>query len=107
MIERAENLLEILVVGVCLILSLNRARMTRKKGWLLLGLVYASYLLGDLYWTLYLFFPGRPRRFFMSPNSAGAPRMCSCCFSSGITKRMRSAPCGARSSGSSRFLSWR
>ncbi len=70
MIERAENLLEILVVGICLVLSLNRARMTRKKGWLLLGLVYASYLLGDLYWTLYLFFYGKtPAVFYVSELS--------------------------------------
>lgn len=70
MIERAENLLEIIVVAVCFFLSLDRALKTRKKGWLILGLVFASYLLGDLYWTLYLFFYGKtPAVFYVSELS--------------------------------------
>ena len=70
MIERTENLLEIIIVGLCLFTALGRALKTRKKGWLILGLVYASYLLGDLYWTLYLFFYGKtPAVFYVSELS--------------------------------------
>ncbi len=67
MIELSENLLEIFVTGICLALSLNRAQRSRKKGWILLALVYASYLLGNLYWTLYLLFLGKtPEVFYVS-----------------------------------------
>lgn len=70
MIERAENLLEIAVVSICLILSLKRIRKEGNKGWIVLALIYASYLLGELYWTLYLFFLGKtPEVFYVSELS--------------------------------------
>ncbi len=70
MIERAENLLEITVVCICFALTLSRALRTRKKGWILQTLIYASYLLADLYWTLYLFFLGKtPAVFYISELS--------------------------------------
>ena len=70
MIERAENLLEIIVVGILFVLSMNRALRKQRKGWILLTLVYASFLLGDLYWTLYLFFYGKtPAVFYVSELS--------------------------------------
>lgn len=70
MIELAENLLEILVVGICFTTASVGASRNRKKGWTLLSLVYASYFLGDLYWALYLYFYHKtPPVFYVSEMS--------------------------------------
>ncbi len=67
MIELSENLLEIAVLGICLVLSVTRTLRTREKGWLLLSVMYGCYLIGDLYWTLYLIFYGKtPAVFYVS-----------------------------------------
>ena len=70
MIELSENLLEILVVGICLTAASIRAFRSREKGWILLSFVYTSYFLGNLYWALYLFFYHRtPPVFYVSEIS--------------------------------------
>ncbi len=70
MIERTENLLEIIVVGLCLAMALKQAFRTHSRGWLLLAMMYACFFLGDIYWTLYLFFYGKtPAVFYVSELS--------------------------------------
>ena len=70
MIELTENLLELLTVGICLTAASIRAFRSRKKGWILLSFIYASFFLGDLYWALYLFFYHRtPPVFYVSDLS--------------------------------------
>ena len=70
MIERIENLTEIIVLVICLLLTLPRTFRDRTRSRILLSLVYSAFLLGDLYWTLYLFFYGKtPSVFYVSDLS--------------------------------------
>ena len=58
MIETVENAAQLVVVGIsCCIAFVNLLRR-RSRIWLLLGLSYGSFLLGLLYWLLYLLFYG-------------------------------------------------
>ena len=62
MIERIENGLQIAVLAVCMAVSLARIIRTQDKAWALLSLFFASWGLGDVYWTVcLLFFDGTPK----------------------------------------------
>lgn len=56
MIERLENLLQLLLLGICAGISLKRSLSTKKHTWAMLFLSAFVYFLGDLYWQLYLVF---------------------------------------------------
>ena len=70
MIELSENLFEIVVIAFCFSVSLRSVMRERKRSRTLLALFYAAMLLGNLYWTLYLFFFRRtPQVFYVSELS--------------------------------------
>lgn len=70
MIELTENLLEIAVLSFCFAVSLNRTLRAPQRERILLTFFYAGMLLGNLYWTLYLFFYQRtPPVFYVSELS--------------------------------------
>ena len=59
MIERIDNGLQIAVLAACGGVALIRALRSRGKPWTLLALFYGSWLLGDVYWAVCLFFYGQ------------------------------------------------
>ena len=59
MIERIDNGLQIAVLAVCGVVALVRALRSRGKLWTLLALFYGSWFLGDVYWSVCLFFYGQ------------------------------------------------
>ena len=56
MIEIVENAIQIVLSFLCAIFSFRKAVVTRTRSWLLLGLFYSVYFLGDLYWQLFLWY---------------------------------------------------
>ena len=59
MIERIDNGLQIAVLAICGVVALVRALRSRGKPWTLLALFYGSWFLGDVYWSVCLFFYGQ------------------------------------------------
>ena len=58
MIETVENAAQLVVVSVCGGVSFYRAMRRRSRRWVLMTLFYGTFLLGLLYWLLYLLFYG-------------------------------------------------
>lgn len=56
MLEITGNAFQLLLTGFCAANSIWQSFRTGFLAWTLLGLFAAGYFLGDLYWTLYLFF---------------------------------------------------
>lgn len=56
MIEIVENAIQIVLSFLCAGYSFSRAVVTKTRTWLLLGLFYSVYFLGDLYWQLFLWY---------------------------------------------------
>ena len=62
MIESAENIIQLVLTGVCVCISVYRAARTKERVWVLLGLFAGIFFLGDLYWQLFLiFYHGTPQ----------------------------------------------
>ncbi len=59
MIEQIENGMQIAVLALCAGLALIRAIRKRNKAWTLLALFFGSWFLGDVYWSVCLFFYGQ------------------------------------------------
>ena len=58
MIERIDNFLQIVLLGICAGISLKRSLTTKTHAWAMLFLSAFIYLLADLYWQFYLKFYG-------------------------------------------------
>ena len=58
MIETVENAIQFAVVGICCGISVFRFLRSRSRIWVLMTMCYGSFLLGLLYWLLYLLFYG-------------------------------------------------
>ena len=56
MIESIDNGIQIAVLVVCVIVATFKAARYRSRSWTLLAFFYASWLLGDIYWTVCLLF---------------------------------------------------
>ena len=56
MIESIDNGIQITVLVVCVIAAIFKAARHRSRSWTLLTFFYASWLLGDIYWTVCLLF---------------------------------------------------
>ena len=56
MIESIDNGIQIAVLGICVIAAILKAARYRSRSWTLLAFFYGSWLLGDIYWTVCLFF---------------------------------------------------
>jgi hypothetical protein len=70
MIESYENGLQIIVLLLCTAISVWSAVRTRNRAWTLLSLFYGSWVLGDLYWEMFLIFIGRtPSIFYVAEFS--------------------------------------
>ena len=63
MIETVENAAQLAVVSICCGISFVRFRHRRSRLWVLMTLFYGSFLLGVLYWLLYLLFYGYTPQF--------------------------------------------
>lgn len=63
MIETVENAAQLAVVSICGGVSLYRAIRRRSRLWVLMTLFYGTFLLGLLYWLLYLMFYGMTPQF--------------------------------------------
>ena len=59
MIESVENALQIAVLLACAGIAIARAAAHRSREWTLLGFVYGSWVLGDIYWLVCLVFYDR------------------------------------------------
>ena len=77
MIESYENGLQIIVLLLCLCVSVGRSIRRRDRAWLLLSFFYGCWVLGDLYWEVFLIFFGTTPSLFsihtvtlpVSPNA--------------------------------------
>jgi len=58
MIETLDNVLQLVVAGVCCIYAVIRAVKTSNRAWIVYALFCAGFFLGDLYWSLYLILYG-------------------------------------------------
>ena len=67
MIEIVENAIQIVLSFLCAVFSFRKAAVTRIRSWLLLGLFYSLYFLGDLYWQLFLWYYGDTPRYAFIP----------------------------------------
>ncbi|MBR6403670.1 MAG: hypothetical protein IKS48_09840 [Eubacterium sp.] len=59
MIESIDNAFQLILTGICTVISIWKAYHFRKKAWILLGLSSGVFFLGCLYWQLYLVFYGK------------------------------------------------
>ena len=58
MIESIENAFQITALLFCAAVALRRAILSQSKAWTLLFFFYGTWLLGDIYWLIYLVFFG-------------------------------------------------
>ena len=66
MIESLENAVQLALVAVYMALSIIYALREKPRNSVLLVMFYGSYLLGDLYWLLYLlFYSDNPAIFYI------------------------------------------
>ena len=56
MIESIDNGIQIAVLILCAAAAIGKAARYRSRSWTLLAFFYASWLLGDIYWTVCLLF---------------------------------------------------
>ena len=56
MIEQIDNGIQIGVLVICVVAAIFKAARYRSRSWTLLAFFYGSWLLGDIYWTVCLFF---------------------------------------------------
>ena len=54
MIETVDNIIQIILTGFCTFYSIYRAVKTSRREWILLGLFSGAFLLGDIYYILWL-----------------------------------------------------
>ena len=59
MTETIVNLIQLVVLGVCICIGLYHTVTTQKNTWAMLSLFYIVFFLGDLYWVLFLAFYGQ------------------------------------------------
>ena len=65
--ETLVNLIQLVITGTCSVIALHRAVVRESREWVLLGLFYALFFMGDLYWSLMLaFFGYTPSYFYVS-----------------------------------------
>ncbi len=69
MIESYENGLQIAVLLVCLFISIGQASATRDKAWTMLSFFYGAWILGDLYWEIFLIIFHETPRLYVSDFS--------------------------------------
>ena len=61
------NFIQLAITGTCTAIALHRAVVRDSRAWVLLGLFYATFFMGDLYWSLMLAFYGdTPSYFYVS-----------------------------------------
>ena len=68
MIESVENAFQLALIAVCLTLAVIYTVREKPRNGTLLVMFYGSYLLGDLYWLLYLLFYGDNPSIFYIPD---------------------------------------
>jgi len=65
--ETIVNFIQLTVTATCMVIALHRAVRRESREWVLLGLFYALFFMGDLYWSLMLAFYGKtPEYFYVS-----------------------------------------
>ena len=67
MTESVENLIQLVLTGLCAALSFGKAIASWKRPWLLLGLFYSVFFFGDLYWQLFITFYGDTPQYSFIP----------------------------------------
>ena len=68
MIESVENALQLLVTGICAVISAYKAVAFRSRTWALLLLFSGAFFLGDLYWLLFMLFYGETPYYSYIPD---------------------------------------
>lgn len=68
MIETLDNSIQLILTGLCSMIAFVRAVQVQRREWLLLGLFFVTFFLGDLYWTLYYIFYSRTLVYSFIPN---------------------------------------
>ena len=68
MIESIDNALQLALIAICLAYTVIYVARKKPRNGTLLVLFYGSYLLGDLYWLLYLLFYGETPMIFYIPE---------------------------------------
>lgn len=67
MVESIDNLIQLIVFGICFGISLRLTYTKRSRAMGILSLFYISFFLGDLYWLLYIvFYDSTPQVFYVS-----------------------------------------
>ena len=70
MSEIVENIIQLILTGICTACAAVFAIRSHRREWVLLGLFSGSYFLGDLYWSLFLLFYGEtPTNLFIPDMS--------------------------------------
>lgn len=58
MIDIVENVLQIVILAICVIITITKAVRFGSRSWTILSFFYGSWLLGDLYWLVCLIIYG-------------------------------------------------
>lgn len=70
MVETVDNLVQLILTGLCAASALAFGARSKSHAWILLGLFAGVFFLGDLYWLLYLlFYDKTPTTFYVSEFS--------------------------------------
>ena len=69
MIEKIDNSVQLISLGICTVLALYRALSSHDRSWATLAMFYASMTLGNLYWFLYMVFYGETPLYSLIPDS--------------------------------------
>ena len=62
-VERIDNIIQLAATGLCTVIALRKAYITRKHAWVILALSSFVYFLGDLYWQLFLRYYGHSPKY--------------------------------------------
>ncbi len=68
MIERIDNIIQLVTTGTCAVVALYQAVRLKDRAWSVLGLFSGVYFLGILYWLLFLLFYGHTTEYSYIPD---------------------------------------
>lgn len=70
MVETIDNAIQLTVLGICSIIAIYKALLSRKKEWAMLAIFFSGFFMGNLYWQLFLQFYGEtPTIFYVADLS--------------------------------------
>ncbi|MCR5829056.1 MAG: hypothetical protein K6F93_01730 [Lachnospiraceae bacterium] len=70
MIENIDNYVQLVILGICTVVTMYKAITKQSRLWMLITFFYGAFFLGSLYWELFYLFRGEtPAKFYVAEFS--------------------------------------